>query len=403
MIFLLGEISWSYEELLNELNSKDFFYNTFVYDDLREFYVNLIFALINNSEITLVDSDISEHEKLANSIVSNQKIVVDNPKKIDILSDFFQHLKQSKSVISLYTSGTTGVPKKISHSFQNLSKNIKISENNAGKIWALAYNPTHMAGIQVFFQALLNGNSLVDVFRKSRNEVYDILDQFQVTNISATPTFYRLLLPFEKEFSFVERVSFGGEKSDQKLMESIKKIFPTAKTNNIYASTEAGAIFATQGEFFKITSSVENMVQIIDSELFIHESLVGKSNEIEIKDGFYATGDLIEWIDEEQKIFKFLSRKNEMINVGGYKINPHEVEDFLCDHFAVKNALVFGKKNSVLGNILCCDIQVNEGFTVTEDEIRNYLSAQLQDFKIPRRIKFVEEIEITRTGKKTRR
>ena len=65
----------------------------------------------------------------------------------------------------------------------------------------------------------------------------------------------------------------------------------------------------------------------------------------------------------------------------------------------VKQVLVYGKANSVLGNVLCADIQLEEGATLSNVDIKKALASQLQDFKIPRRIKFVEEFELTRTGK----
>ena len=137
-----------------------------------------------------------------------------------------------------------------------------------------------------------------------------------------------------------------------------------------------------------------------ENELYLHQSLLGKSEELdEIKD-FYATGDLIEWIDENQKIFKFVSRKNELINVGGYKVNPNEVEEVLLQNSKIKNAKVFGKHNAVLGNILSAEIVVFENQELEEAEIRSYLEDKLQNYKIPRRISFVEEIGLTRTGKK---
>ena len=65
----------------------------------------------------------------------------------------------------------------------------------------------------------------------------------------------------------------------------------------------------------------------------------------------------------------------------------------------VKQVLVYGKANSILGNVLCADIQLEDGVALTDVEIKKALRSQLQDFKIPRRIKFVEQMSLTRTGK----
>jgi acyl-CoA synthetase (AMP-forming)/AMP-acid ligase II len=119
---------------------------------------------------------------------------------------------------------------------------------------------------------------------------------------------------------------------------------------------------------------------------------------LKILDGWYQTGDLIEIISKKPNTFRFVSRKNEMINTGGYKVNPLEVEDVirLCE--GVTDVLVFAKKNSLLGNLVICEV-VRHNELLTEKQIRFFLQDKLQEFKIPRIIKFVESLKITRTGK----
>ena len=308
-------------------------------------------------------------------------------------------LQQSKSEITIFTSGTTGQPKKVVHSIATLTRSVRIGDRYKGQIWSYAYNPTHMAGLQVFFQAFENQNTLVNVFGKTREVVYQQIADRQITHISATPTFYRLLLPFEKSYDSVIRVTLGGEKSDQHLYDAIRQIFPNAKINNVYASTEAGSLFAAKGDCFQIPVAIRDMFKVVDDELLIHKSLLGSSESFKFTDDFYHSGDLIEWVDKESGLFRFKSRKNELINVGGYKVNPGEVEDAIMAMNGVRQALVYGKANSILGNVLCADVQLEEGFTLTELDIKKQLASQLQDFKIPRRIKFVEEMSLTRTGK----
>lgn len=83
----------------------------------------------------------------------------------------------------------------------------------------------------------------------------------------------------------------------------------------------------------------------------------------------------------------------------GYKINPGEVESVIMQFDGVQQAFVYGKPNSVLGNILCAEIKIEEGCSLSELDIRHWLADKLQEFKIPRKIKFVENIALTRTGK----
>ena len=87
-----------------------------------------------------------------------------------------------------------------------------------------------------------------------------------------------------------------------------------------------------------------------------------------------------------------------MINVGGYKVNPTEVEEVLRSCPGIENAFVFGKQNRVLGSLVCCEV-VCLNKELTEKEIRVFLNGKLQEFKIPRVIKFVEQLNVTRTGK----
>ena len=117
-----------------------------------------------------------------------------------------------------------------------LTRSVRTGDKYKNQVWAYAYNPTHMAGLQVFFQAFENQNTLINVFNQSREYVYQQIKAMNITHMSATPTFYRLLLPFEDAYDSVIRVTLGGEKSDQHLYDSIKKIFPNAKINNVYAS-----------------------------------------------------------------------------------------------------------------------------------------------------------------------
>ena len=114
---------------------------------------------------------------------------------------------------------------------------------------------------------------------------------------------------------------------------------------------------------------------------------------------YYHSGDLIEWVNEAEGLFRFKSRKNELINVGGYKVNPGEVEDAINAIEGVQQSLVYGRSNSILGNIVVAEVKLVEGAALTDLEIRKVLAGQLQDFKVPRKIQIVNELSMTRTGK----
>jgi acyl-coenzyme A synthetase/AMP-(fatty) acid ligase len=301
--------------------------------------------------------------------------------------------------MTLYTSGTTGLPKKVEHTFQSLTRWVRLDENRKEDIWGFAYNPTHMAGLQVFFQALLNLNTIVYLFGNSRDEIFDSIDRMQVTNISATPTFFRLLMPVERTFTSVKKITTGGEKFDIRLKSDLAQLFPQSKVRNVYASTEAGSLFSAGGDVFTISPVLESLIKIKDGELLIHGSLLGYSESLLLKDGWYYSGDLVEIVSTDPVSFRFIHRKNDLINVGGYKVNPAEVEEMLNAHESIKIAKVYGRPNSVMGTILCCDIVLNDGLSLTVSQIREYLGKRLQPFKVPRIVNFTDRIETTRTGK----
>lgn len=394
-----GERKYSYEVLINTINQHQEYFPLYKAPDLFSYFVNLIKAVVTNSPLVLLDSDLNLSE-----VPGIEESMVNKPTKLtnyhfSDMTAVLSALRQSTSEITIFTSGTTGQPKKVVHSVDTLTRSVRIGEKYEGKVWAYAYNPTHMGGLQVFFQAFENQNTLVNVFNMQRDEVYEKIAGHRITHISATPTFYRLLLPFEQSYLSVQKVTLGGEKSNNHLYENIHKIFPEAKINNVYASTEAGSLFAAKGDCFQIPAAIRDKFAVVEDELLIHKSLLGKSDSFSFDGDYYHSGDLIEWVDKEEGFFKFKSRKNELINVGCYKVNPGEVEDAINAIEGIRQSLVYGKANSILGNVLIAEVQKEEGTELTDLDIRKTLKGQLQDFKIPRKIKFVEAFSLTRTGK----
>lgn len=394
-----GNQSYLYEQLVDSINQHQSYCPLLKTNDLFSYFENLVKAIVTNSPLVLLDSDLtpSEVAGVDESMVNQEEQLA--PYHFDSMEAIVEALQQSTSEITIFTSGTTGQPKKVVHLIATLTRSVRTGEKYRDQVWAYAYNPTHMAGLQVFFQAFVNMNTLVNVFNMQRSEVYAKIDEYAITHISATPTFYRLLLPIENTYPSVQRVTLGGEKSDEHLYDSIRKIFPCAKINNVYASTEAGSLFAAKGDCFQIPVAIRDKFSVVDDELLIHKSLLGQSDSFQFDGDFYHSGDLIEWVNQEDGLLRFKSRKNELINVGGYKVNPGEVEDAINAYPGVRQSLVYGKANSILGNVLIAEVQLEDGVELTDLDIRKTLQGQLQDFKIPRKIRFVESFTLTRTGK----
>lgn len=411
-VFLIhNEITYTYEKLLVDLNKKEVELPYIYVKDNHpyEIFLSLIHSLLFDYPIEVLDGDFSEEElrelHIDLELLSSRKKVA-NKLNFDNMDEVIQRIKEiDQGYITLYTSGTTGRPKKVTHTFHTLTRNVKMHKKFENDVWAFAYNPTHMAGLQVFFQAFLNQNTLVYSFGETMKRVSELLEEYEVTNISATATFYRNVLPYLQgnTFSKVQRVTFGGEKFDLVLEDKLKAVFPNAKIRNIYASTEAGSLFTAQGDTFEINEEQQQWVEITaEQELCIHRSLLGHSSSLLLEEDWFHTGDLVEMIDETH--FKFLSRQSDMINVGGYKVNPIEVENLLVQVPGVIDIVVKSKKNSVTGELLVADVIKRNDADEKElkKEIKQFASTHLQQWKVPRIIKFVDELPSTRTGKKVR-
>jgi len=390
----------SYAALLKEITLVEVFFPYLKFSSLPQFYTNLLVGLASGNEVVLLDPDFSdsEIEKLLGSIDSLQQ-----EKAVEVKSDSMEQLlsniEANGGSLSLFTSGTTGLPKKVTHSVGNFIRGVRRSDSHSNNVWGLAYNPTHMAGLQVFFQALFNLNTMVNIYGKTREEIFNAIENSAVTHLSATPTFFRMLLPADTAFSSLSRITFGGEQSDKILHDKIRVLFPKALLNNIYASTEAGAILTARDDEFEIKKELIGKVEIRDNEIVVHKSLIGNSPDLKLVDEWYHTNDIVEITSTNPLRFKIVSRGNELINVGGYKVNPNEVEECIQMMDGIKYCRVFGKPNSVMGNIICAEFVPQNGTEITVSDIKKHLSIELQDFKIPRIIKSVDQMQLTRTGK----
>lgn len=394
------EKSWKY--LIDDLNNVHSYNPYCFHKDPFLVFKHIILSIIYGYEVTLLDSDFSNDE--IESLIGHRDISAFehllNKSNIHIGSknELIELIKTANLnwKISIFTSGTTGKPKIITHNFKSINRFVKISDSYKDNIWGFSYNPTHIAGVQVFFQALLNGNTMVKLYGLTKDIIFDAVHKYSITNISATPTFYRLLLPCHGHYSSVKKLTSGGEKFDTSLSEQLAMIFPNAKIKNVYASTEAGSLFAAEGDVFKIKTDLLDFIRINNSELLLHKSLLGEFSGTD--DVWYHSGDIIDILSTDPFLFKFISRKDDMINVGGYKVNPNEVEEAIRELDGIKNAIVYSKPNSIMGNIICCEV-ISTDETIDEFFIRTKLQGILQEFKIPRVIKFVNEFNMTRSGK----
>lgn len=307
----------------------------------------------------------------------------EKPIKTNITSkeQFLKKIKESNSLLHLNTSGTTGTPKIIQYKISDLLKDVKFIKEKA--IWLYTYNPFHMGGLQVLLQAVLNENALVYAYKKDKKYILRSIKKYNVSHISGTPTFYKLLEPFEEIYPTLIRATLGGERVSVQILDFIKKIFPNAKINNIYALTETGAVLFSDSEIFR----TNDKTKIIDNILFV------KDEKGEWKD----TGDNVKKITNNT--FSFAGRKANIINIAGNDVNPAKVENVLMKNCKIRDAIVYPKKSSSLGNLLICDVVASEATSVKN--IRSYLSeSTLEYYEIPRVINLVPKLKVSDNTKR---
>ena len=265
-------------------------------------------------------------------------------------------------------------------------KNIKIRKELKNTVWGLTYDWKKIAGSQVILQSYLNEGKVVNLFKKSYSDIINLIEEYKITHISATPTFYRLL--GNVIFENVKQVTLGGEVVTSNVISHIEKVFPNAKITNIYALTEFGTLFTSNKDYFEFSEKISIFVKIKNNTIFIKQN-----NE------WIDTGDVIEWLNETK--FKIIGRETNMINVGGVKVNPIKVEEVINELEYVSNSIVYGKKNSVMGMIVAVDVVLNTNIAVKQ--IKNDLIEKLNQYEIPLKINIVDTIEINSNGKLIRK
>lgn len=386
-MFLINKITNSfltYESLIHQVNKKQQLAVDITpsLNNIEGFYIELLSLIINNINIVVHYQEIN---------LKSETISFVNGVVIKNMDDLINRVIKSKSTISLFTSGTTGQPKKITHCMDKFVEMCRIKSVLDIPVWAMLYNPTHMAGLQVFFQAFLNKNKIVYLFQTDRSLFLESCKDEKITHVSATPTFYRLLGPFNFVLNDIIRCTLGGEKSDKKLINNLKKIFVNARINNIYASTEAGSVFISKDDFFEVIPSLKDKVKFIDNEIVLHNSLLGEVT----KEEWFFTGDIVEFINDKQ--FLVISRKSDFVNIGGNRVNLNKVEYTIRGLDEVVDVSITSQKNSILGKILIANVVLEK--ELTKKELKQLIKPLLINYMIPAKINIVDKLEMTKSGK----
>ena len=315
------------------------------------------------------------------------------------------------------TSGTTNIPKLVSHTFSSLTKSTKFNVELGGRYrWGLAFDIYRFSGIQVFLQSILSGSTLIVTDpSQSMSEMLALLIDKKCNALSATPSFWRkVLMTKESSELELERITLGGEIADQNVLQALKQKFQNAKITHIYASTEVGVGFSvTDGQEGFPTSylsgELSDIQMKVDSDglLWISPSRQGQkylsSDKMYDENGYINTGDLVEI--RYDRVY-FLGRDSGAINVGGNKVQPEEVEQILLSSELTSAAYVYAMKNPMMGSLVCADVvMANENSNKKEIKVQllKHCRENLEGFKVPAILKFVKQLKTTQSGKLERK
>jgi acyl-coenzyme A synthetase/AMP-(fatty) acid ligase len=323
----------------------------------------------------------------------------------------------------MMTSGTTGVPKMVIHDLATLTTALRVpSPADDADVWGTFYDIRRYGGLQIYLRAVCGRASFV--LSSAGEPVSDHLARLGahgVTHLSGTPSQWRraLMMMPANETIAPGYVRLSGEIADQAVLDSLRAAFPSATIGHAYASTEAGVVFDVNdglaGFPTEYIGTVRNGVamKILDGTLRIRSSGAAKGyvggGPLFDAAGFVDSGDIIERHGER---FYFAGRKGGVINIGGLKVHPEEIEAVINRHPCVRMSLVRGRQNPVTGSIVVADVVLKgEGQApdkspqqiALKDDILKLCRETLPRHKVPAAISFVPALKVAATGKLVRR
>ena len=272
---------------------------------------------------------------------------------LETLADSFTPRKIPRETRWLITtSGTTGEPKLVSHTLMSLTRTTKTDPVRGVNVrWGMLYDYTRFAGLQVLLQSIISGSNLIDPpFEDTIDKKIKNFIDHDCTHLSATPTLWRKIVmnPRVSQINLLQ-ATLGGEIADDRIISTIAKLFPKARIVHIFASTEAGVGFSVSDKRAGFPLSYLQKpplgvdIKVTNDKLYLRNKRVygkyfGSDISFASKDGWVDTGDSVE-IKKDRVLFR--GREDGVINVGGDKVYPEEVESVLLKHPLVAAARVY--------------------------------------------------------------
>ncbi|MBQ7168039.1 MAG: long-chain fatty acid--CoA ligase [Treponema sp.] len=297
----------------------------------------------------------------------------------------------------LFSSGTTGDPKAAVHDLVPMLEKYRAKGKKIRSLAFLLFD--HIGGFNTVMYSIANGGMLVTLRNRSPEEVASCIEKYRLELLPTSPSFLNIMLYshiYEKyDLSSLRIISYGTEPMPESTLREMHRIFPDVKMKQTYGLSEVG-IMRTKSEssdslWLKIGGDDDHQIKVVDGILYIKSrmSMLGYLNAPSPfdADGWMNTKDRVE---QKGEYIRILGRESELINVGGEKVYPAEVESVLLEVPGVKDAVVGKAPNPILGSVVSCRIAADDGADLPElkKAIQRHCAEKLEKFKRPVRIEF---------------
>ena len=419
---------YTYSEILNKIDNWQFKLNEIsegavvgLESDFSPETIAILFTLISKNVI-IVPLDNSQSEKNTKKIEIAQidyLIKIDHLENVEILyykraeskNLLYNSLIKSKTPgLVLFTSGSSGQPKAAFHNLSKLLLKFQTKRDSLLTINFLLFD--HWGGLNTLFHILSNGGTVVFLENRNPDYVCDLIHKWKVELLPTSPTFLNMMLlsrAYERHnLKSLKIITYGSEPMPESVLQKLNKYFPYIKLQQTYGLIELGVMSSKSKDNESLWVKIGGNgyeTRVVDGLLEIKSdsAMIGYLNAESpyTEDGWFRTGDAVE-VDGEY--FKILGRKSELINVGGEKVYPQEVENLILSIDHVLDVQVYGEKHPFTGNIVCAKIYFDDKceIDILKKEIKQTCKKMLESYKIPVKIYITNETLHTNRFKKQR-
>lgn len=311
----------------------------------------------------------------------------------------------------VFTSGSSGKPKAILHDLDRVASKFATSRPPWRMLLMLLID--HFGGFNTLLSCLSDGGVGICVSERSPKVVCQAIERDKAELLPTTPTFLSMLIASElwrqHDLSSLKLITYGAEPMPAVTLERIRQIIPQAQLKQTYGLSEIGVLRSSSPEPGSLWLKVGGdgfETRIVDGQLHVRSqsSMLGYLNAPTPIDaeGWMNTGDLVE---ERDGLIRFLGRKSEVINVGGQKVFPSEVESVIMEAPSVVEAVVSSVPHPLLGNAVVAQVALgaSENAAAAAERLREHCRQRLQKYKVPMRFQIVEATELMTERAKKRR